>query len=128
MAHKKTVAIGFLLAFAVVISIADTSQGMHLFSFVKHVPGSDWTGHFLVFGLLAAAMNQALDFRRASIFATTIPVGSLIAFLIAVIDEFSQLWIQSRTFDLTDLLFDFAGIVVVSVCTARWMAMTKKSR
>lgn len=119
---KRTIAIAFMLAFAVVILVADNAQGMHLFAFVKYIPGRDWTGHFFLFGFLAAAFNYALYFRRVSILARAIPVGSLIALAIAIGDEFSQLWIQSRTFDLTDLLFDVTGIVTVTVCSTQWMA------
>ncbi len=37
-------------------------------------------------------------------------MGSLIVALVVMLEEFSQLFIRYRSFDLTDLLFDYAGI------------------
>jgi len=77
---------------------------------VGHIPYGDKIAHAVLYGLMALLLNYALDFRKSS----TIQLGSLIVLTFATLEEFSQYYIPSRTFDMGDLLADFVGVVLVS--------------
>jgi len=47
------------------------------------------------------------------------PLGSLIILIFATLEECSQYYIPSRTFDLWDLGADFVGVVLFSIWRKR---------
>ena len=63
--------------------------------------------------------------KTVKIWKLNLLVGSLIVALVVTLEEFSQLFIQYRSFDLTDLLFDYAGIFLFGqlayYLTKRWL-------
>jgi VanZ family protein len=63
-------------------------------------------------GLFSFLVNLALNARGVKIGKINFLLGSLIVLPVVVIEEFSQLWVRGRTFDLGDLLCDFAGILL----------------
>jgi VanZ family protein len=68
-------------------------------------------GHFLLYGILALLLNLAL-FRsrpgqRRSWLA--VPLGLTLVLLIGL-EELSQQYFSSRTFDLVDLTFSYLGL------------------
>ena len=109
----------FIIMFSLIIFIADSEDGMKIFSFVRNIPGGDKSGHFVVFALFAIVVNLFLDFRYVSIKKKKILLGSVIVFFIASIEELSQIWIPNRTFDLVDLFADSMGILLVSLLTKK---------
>lgn len=101
----------FFAAFiGLVIYIADSGQGAKYWSFLDHVPYGDKLGHFLLMGTLCLLLNLALRARTLQRGRGTILLGSLIVAGIATAEEITQLFLSSRTFDLTDLAADYLGI------------------
>jgi len=97
------------LFIAWVIYQADTEQHNLLMSLGK-IKYLDKVAHFTLFGLLALSINNALHFQSIQIFFRKIYLGSIMVLIVALIEEFSQLGFESRTFDWIDMLFDLLGI------------------
>ncbi len=78
------------------------------FAAVRSVAG-DKAMHFLLVGNLALLLNLSLPWATWGPF----PCGSLTMFCVATVEEFSQLFFENRTFDLSDLMSNYLGIIVL---------------
>jgi polysaccharide biosynthesis protein VpsQ len=76
------------------------------------VPGGDKLGHALFIGTLAFLLNYALAGRMIRIGSLKILLGCWIIAVAMTVEEFSQIWIPSRTFDLVDLAANYFGITL----------------
>jgi hypothetical protein len=92
------------------IGLADVGRGRHFFLWVGQVPAGDKVGHLIIFGLMALLANLALNGARLRFGSWTVLKGSLFVLVPTVLEEFSQIFFRSRTFDLRDLAADFLGI------------------
>jgi len=63
-------------------------------------------------GTFSFVVNLALNGRTFQIWKINYLLGSLIVFIIVFAEEVSQLFVSGRSFDLTDLIADAAGIFV----------------
>ena len=97
----------FLVA---IVVLANTGKASVVFSASTLFPYGDKLGHLFLMGLFSFFLNMALDCRRIKPGRVSILLGSLIVFVIVATEEFSQIWIASRTPDLIDLMFDAIGI------------------
>lgn len=61
-------------------------------------------------GFFSFLLNLALNARTVSAWKFNYLLGSLIVLTVVTLEEFSQIFIRGRTFDLTDLVADFLGI------------------
>lgn len=103
--------LGLLALFVVtLIGLADAGRGRELSVWVAHIPAGDKWGHFVLFGSLAFLANTAMNGARFRLGSFTILKGSLFVLVPTVLEEFSQILVRSRTFDLRDLGADFLGI------------------
>ena len=102
----------YIFVLAMIVFLVDRSETQHLFRFIYNVPGADKIGHFCLMGLFSLLLNLAFSARTIKIWKINLPLGSLIVLFVVVIEEFSQIFVSGRTFDLGDLLFDFAGILM----------------
>ena len=71
---------------------------------------ADKVGHFLLFGSLAFLLNMAFNCRRYRLFDKEVLFGSMIVICVVALEEISQIFIATRTFDITDLMYDGMGI------------------
>ncbi len=78
------------------------------------IPWGDKIGHFMLFGTLALLINVALRFRQIKLRRRLFHLGSLIVFGFATLEEFTQLAMSTRTFDVVDMMFDLLGIGTLS--------------
>jgi polysaccharide biosynthesis protein VpsQ len=95
-----------------IVYLADNRQYQDVFSIIRNVPGGDKCGHFLLMGLLSFLLNTSLRCREVNVRAKHVLLGSVIVSLAVTLEEISQIFIQYRSFDLLDLLFDYLGIWV----------------
>jgi hypothetical protein len=107
------------LAMAVYITLsALVSIRREWFGFLYSLPGRDHLAHFFGAGLLAFFM--VLGFAplatRRRLFGSLAPLAA--AALLVTLDEFSQLVIPSRQFDLLDLAWSLSGVVVFGLAAA----------
>ncbi len=106
----KLLTASYILLLATIIYMADHMRYQSLFSIIRSVPGADKLGHFLLMGLLSFLLNVSLGCRSIRIAGKLFLLGSVIVIALVTLEEFSQLFIRYRTFDLIDLAADYTGI------------------
>lgn len=114
---------GFGLFVLTLICLADAGRGQRLFLLAAQVPAGDKLGHMLLFGTLALLANLAANGARFPWGRMTVLKGSLFVLIPTVVEEISQLFISSRSFDLLDLVADGVGIVIggwIALLLLRW--------
>ena len=105
--------IGFFIFICYIIFLADTADYNFAFRVVGQIPYGDKICHALLYGMMALFLNYGLGFRSYAVSGrgdTSLQLGSLIVLTFAAIEEFSQYFIASRTFDLWDLGADIVGV------------------
>ena len=127
--------LSFFIFISYIIFLADTADYNFAFRLVGHIPYGDKMCHALLYGMMAFLLNYGLGFRRVLLpqhlqslhkiksfssfpfkgAVATAPYGSIIVLTFATLEECSQYYIPSRTFDLWDLGADFIGIVLFSI-------------
>ena len=100
----------FTFFIAWVIYEADSHSTNIFFSSVGAIPYGDKIGHFVLYGLLAMFFDWSFNFKSRLLFGYNIPFSALVILGFAVIEEFTQILLESRNFDLVDILFDFLGM------------------
>ncbi len=110
-------ALSFLLFLVWIIYLANTKQPSIFFDLVRVIPYGDKVGHFLLFGFFSFVLNFAFKLNSFKIGRMPIFIGSTICIAFAFVEEFTQLFIVSRTFDLIDLAVGLIGIIVFNILT-----------
>jgi len=108
-------AILFTLFILLVILLADAGVLNQYVGFVYKIPFGDKAGHFILYGLLTLFLDLAFFRARPDLSRRRIAVqcGLILALLIGL-EEISQLYFSSRTFDLVDLTFSYLGVLFFS--------------
>ncbi len=108
---------GFL---ATVITTADKGLGSEYWGWLRHVPLGDKVCHFGLMFTLCVLTNLVLKCRVMPFQGhRMILLGTVIVAIVVVGEEFSQIWIPGRTFDLFDLTADFLGIAAGNLVAKR---------
>lgn len=103
------------LCILLAIILADIGSKNFVFKFIKSIPNGDKFFHLLLYGILALSLNFALNFRTIYLFRFNIQLGAIIVLIFAFLEEISQYFIPSRSFDLYDLLADVIGVILFSM-------------
>ena len=113
--------LGFLGFLVVIVYLADTGQGQKYWAFLAKIPGGDKLGHFGLFGTLALLADLATPHWRWRVPGSTLSlsIASLLVFAAALMEEISQAWFPTRSFDLGDLAADARGITLAAVLARR---------
>ena len=109
---RWAVAVAWVLMCGLIIYLADRGLLRPIYKFTGVDPGSDKIGHFVLLGALAGLLNLALGLR------TVRWLG---------LEEISQHWLPARSFDLLDLVGDYAGIFFFGWCAKRVAAWRDRS-
>jgi VanZ family protein len=119
----KYLAILFSLFILLVIALANTGQLPRFLKVFYDFPHGDKLGHFVLYGLLTHFVTTALIGASAKRSPRQVALwtGLALALLIGV-EEFSQRYVSSRTFDLVDLTASYLGVTV-----GGWVAWKLKS-
>src|SRR3954452_2947121 len=98
----RRAAIGLMYAgvIALIVFLADRSESQFIFSWIRSIPYGDKVGHFLLMGGFSFVANYCLRCRRIKVAGKSFLLGSVIVILLVTLEEFSQLFIRYRTFDL----------------------------
>ena len=105
--------LGFFLFILFIIYLADTADHNFAFALIGHIPYGDKVMHGLLYGMMALLLNYGLNYKSYK-FIFNLQLGAVIVLLFATIEEITQYWLPSRTFDLVDLLADFIGVILIS--------------
>jgi polysaccharide biosynthesis protein VpsQ len=111
-ARLKILTVCYILILAGIIFIANQKSTRYVLGFIGSIPYGDKLGHFFLMGFLSFLINLLLQARTIGFGRIRYLLGSSIVFIIVTIEEFSQLFIRGRTFDISDLIADLAGILI----------------
>jgi VanZ family protein len=106
----KIITSAYVMFVVAVVVVADSHAWHGLLRPVRALPFGDKAGHFVLMGLLSLLVNLCLSCRRVRLGGLRPLSGSLVVSVIVLLEEFSQLFVRTRSFDPADLLFDFLGI------------------
>src|SRR5512139_328081 len=111
----KWLAILFTLFILLVIVLADAGILAHYVGFIYKFPFGDKAGHFILYGLLTLILDLAIFRARPDQSRKRLAVqcGPVLVVLIGL-EEVSQQYFSSRSFDLVDLTFSYLGVVFFS--------------
>ena len=93
-----------------IIYQADTAHYNFAFRMVGKVPYGDKIGHIVLYGFMAFLLNYGLDGKKWFKFH----IGSLLVLVFSVVEEMSQAYFPSRSFDYADILASVTGITSIS--------------
>ena len=105
-------AVLFFLFICYIIFCADTGQAGFLAGQVRNLPFGDKMGHFLLYGMQAFLVNLAFQNGRWDVYGLSVLKGSTLVLVFAVAEEFTQIFLASRSFELADIVCDLLGIYV----------------
>ena len=108
----RATALGFSLALLWIIYLADTGQQSILFDLAKSIQYGDKIGHVAIFGLFTTIVNFALKFQSTHSGRARMYRGTLFIAIFALLEEMSQYFMSTRSFDILDLSADATGIIV----------------
>ncbi|MFT5195811.1 MAG: VanZ family protein [Cellvibrionaceae bacterium] len=117
----------FSLFLVVIIYMANTGSN-RLLGYLYTVPNFDKIGHFVLFGALAFFVNRALGCKKTNLFGNIVLVGSMWVISFVVLEEVSQIFIATRNFSISDLMYDMVGIYIggfMAVVTSQPVANLK---
>ncbi|MFT6321358.1 MAG: hypothetical protein ACJAT4_002288 [Granulosicoccus sp.] len=107
----RIIGISFLLFIGFVILSANFGWDFFFFAWVKYLPLGDKMAHFLLVGGVSFFVNLLLEVKKMNIGKREILLGSCLVFTFITIEEFSQLFLIRRNFDLFDLSANYLGIL-----------------
>ncbi len=119
-ARIKIITVIYVFILAGIVVLADARQTQYLFASIRSLPFGDKIGHFCLMGTFSWLVNLTLKAKIIQIWKLNYLLGSLIVLTLVTTEEFSQIFISGRTFDLIDLIFDYAGIFIFGE-TARFI-------
>lgn len=102
-----------------IIVLADRDQ-LGLLKIINRIPLGDKVGHFVLYGIMTLLLD--LTFLQARLKLDpkllVLRIGLIFAVLIGL-EEISQQFFPSRTFDLVDLTFSYLGVAFFSWLSLR---------
>jgi len=104
----------------ILVFIANLNLGIinnHTLYFLKFIPHADYIARVVIFFIFTLSLNSLLRFKPISILELNLSLGTIFTILFATIEEFSQLYLINRYFDILDILFSYAGIIVAHIAT-----------
>ncbi len=107
---RWSLALGWLCFVGVVVYCADRGLVRAFFDFVNSYPGLDKVGHFCLMGGMGFMFNIAFNLKTWRFLGRRWLVGGTVVLVVVTLEEFSQRWFPTRTFDLLDLTADYLGI------------------
>jgi len=117
----KYISVLFFVFIIAVIILADIGSLPRSITALYDFPNGDKLGHFVLYGLLncfitiaflSSHLSKHFDaLSAASRGWVTLSIGLTLALLIAL-EEYSQKFFSTRTFDLIDLFASYLGVVV----------------
>lgn len=108
------IAFAFFSLLTVVLLSANLGWNLSVLKFKDLMPHGDKVSHFFLMGGLAFFVNLLLNCKQKILFQRSILIGSLFVVIGVTLEEFSQLFIPRRNFDLLDLACDYLGILLFS--------------
>lgn len=104
------------IPFVIFIILSATFQWQNpVFQYVGSIPYGDKVAHLILIGTLCYCINYLMSFKRIKLFNRNILKGTAWISVLITLEEFSQMYIPSRTFDLLDLSANYLGILIATI-------------
>lgn len=103
--------VSFFCFISFIIYQANTAHYNYAFHMVGKIPYGDKIGHIVLYGFMALLLNYGLGGRKWF----RQQIGSLVVLVFSVLEEISQLYIPSRSFDFADIAASATGIVLFTI-------------
>ncbi|WOH36777.1 VanZ family protein [Thalassotalea fonticola] len=110
----KFIAALFFTFLCVVLFMANTGQQSIVMDIKNSLPYGDKVGHIFMYGSLTFLANYAFKFRYFGNIKMN-QYGAVLVLLFSTSEEFSQIFIATRTFSLFDLTANLTGIAVFTL-------------
>lgn len=111
----KTFAYLFIVIVIFIILSATFQWGNPIMGLIRGFKYGDKFAHLILIGTLAYCVNYLLKFRTIKRFNRNLLVGTIGITIFITLEEFSQIWISTRTFDLIDLSANYLGIAIATL-------------
>jgi len=102
--------VGYAFLLLVITVSASLDADLWVMTVASDIPFGDKLGHLALSGVLSFLLNKTLRCRTVAFRRVDVRIGSLLAYLLVLAEELSQIWIISRRAEALDLLCAFAGI------------------
>ncbi len=112
---RATLPLGFFIFISYIIFLANSANYNFAFRVIGDIAYGDKIMHGLLYGVMAFLLNYSLRFKSIK----NIQLGTIIVLVFSTIEEFSQIFIASRTFNIGDLIANFIGIFLFSMIGRR---------
>ncbi|MCI5057725.1 MAG: hypothetical protein MRY83_16540 [Flavobacteriales bacterium] len=122
MVRLKTLGFLFITFIGFVIVSANMGWDFFFFRMVKTLPFGDKISHFLLLGFTSVFVNLILNFKKVDFLGTFVFIGSAVVWTLITLEEFSQLYISTRTFDFIDLISNYIGIISADRLLYFWLS------
>ena len=119
---------GFSLFLLWLIWLADTGHGQFLFHLASRLPAGDKVGHLILFGIPSFLLNLILQARTTRLFGRSVLNGTAVLLALTTLEECSQLFFKSRTFDLWDLAAGALGIWLMGRAASHYLKWRQRPR
>lgn len=100
----------FAIILILIILAANLGIGEGFFLLVSKIPYFDTLGHFVLLGTLSLFVNLGFTSNRVRLLRLPLLKSCLILAAIITLEEFSQIFLARRSFDLLDLSANYLGI------------------
>jgi len=115
----KWLAILFILFIVGIIVLADLGE-LGILDVINNIPYGDKAGHFILYGILTLLVDLAFFRSRPNLNPSLLALRiALILALLIGLEEYSQRYFPSRTFDLVDLTLSYLGVIFFSWAALR---------
>ncbi len=111
---KKILAYSMIIFVLYAIIAATMSWKSPLHRLVMKIPFGDKLMHALLLCGVTYSVNILLNSKKISVLGKSVLLGSLGVFVFCTVEEFSQYFVPTRTFDLIDLFANYVGIFLGS--------------
>jgi polysaccharide biosynthesis protein VpsQ len=112
----------FFAAFIILIIVLADRDQLGILKVINRIPFGDKAGHFVLYGIMTLLLDLTFLQERFQLSRNllVLRIGLIFALLIGL-EELSQQYFPSRTFDLVDLTFSYLGVIFFS-----WLALRIK--
>jgi len=102
----------YALSLAFIVWCASAGWFRPTFTWVQAYASDKWL-HFVLVGTMALLLNLSLNLTAVSQRFHWLLWGTGIMLSLATLEELSQNWLSTRTFDLGDLACNYLGILII---------------
>jgi VanZ family protein len=112
----KRCTLTFIFTLLAIIAVYDMGYITPMLEAITaRIPGHDKTTHVLVTGVLCVMVRLAFPHATFTVMGRSMLRGTILLWTFVTLEECSQMFVASRSFDLTDLACNYLGLILFGV-------------